>query len=214
LELGHDPWLPFQRNQALAFALQSRGRIVVIRETESVRPTAMLEVMVDFVLSRLLKGRKLSELRESDIDLLGMDDLDPYQLGNLQRFCNANAQGKHNISGPLFPRSLPTTLHSANLQTNGGLPSTALGRSIAQKFNVITNCLDSENGLLGSLFSKGVISFRQMETWRRKSLFEANEEVLKKIIWMSEEKILSFMKSLEETNQGHIVEVIYGKSLT
>lgn len=87
------------------------------------------------------------------------------------------------------------------------MPSTERGLRIMKKIRWLSDHIDPDNGLIGMLFSKSVIDFRQMQEMKKAGPpYKTNELLLNRIIYMSDDKLNAFEEALNETNQKHIID--------
>ena len=80
---------------------------------------------------------------------------------------------------------------------------------IRTNYSVLSERIDTDSGLLAELYSKDVISHREMETVRAgRTLYHRNEELLNVLRRKDEAKFQQFVAALRATSMNELADML------
>lgn len=167
--------------------------IIPVRAHAGIPTPPLLKMFKSLDVHKLLNGRRLDTVLDAGV--LAETDIRVPVLKNIVRMVSRSEFGSS------------SKLSSAGEQS----PRTASQHSeiIRKHFVELGDAIDPDSGLVGHLFSAGVVNHREMENVQaEKTLYKRNEYLLKLLMRKSESDYLKFVDVLRKVDQSYVVDIL------
>lgn len=159
--------------------------VVPVTDSPRTNIPTLLDIFRRLDVYRLLRRRSLNQVSD-DVGKLVDKDIDRHTVDFIRRMFE--------------PSALPTP-HEYNMPQHMKL--------IQTNYQLLSEKVDQSSGLLSELYSKDVISHREMETIKAgRTFYDCNEELLNVMMRKTDMKFREFVVALRTANMAELADIL------